>query len=152
MRTTFKPFTEQPRWRLAPTSGVTACVLLAILFAAFTSMPAMAIDFPAIPGVSANDDPITILVKVAAFIMKAVVYIIFVAVFAVGAYVAIATLLKMIKDRENAADLVGKLMASVVVVVVCYWFLAEGEKAADALRDVRLTEQSISSFLHQSAV
>jgi sulfur carrier protein ThiS len=43
-------------------------------------------------------------------------------------------------------------MASVVVVVVCYWFLAEGEKAADALRDVRLTEHSVATVLNQPVV
>jgi len=52
---------------------------------------AYAIDFPNIPGVSANDDPITIIAKVGAFILKVVIFIIFAAVFVIAAYVLVST-------------------------------------------------------------
>ena len=115
-------------------------LMLALTCAAlFVPETAMAITFPNIPGVAAGSDPVTILAKLAAYIFKVAVYVLFVAAFAVGAYVAIATLLRMVKDRDNASDLVGKLLASVAVVVICYWFLAEGEKAADDLAKVKIS-------------
>jgi len=100
---------------------------------------AYAIDFPNIPGVSANDDPITIIAKVGAFILKVVIFIIFAAVFVIAAYVLVSTLAQMVRDRTTAGDLIGRLAASLVVVVLSFWFLSEGEKAADQLKDVRIS-------------
>ena len=124
--------------RRAGLIGLSAFILLAMMIA-LIPINAHAIDFPTIPGVPANSDPITMIVKVSAFIFKAVLYIILVASFAVGAYVAISTLIKMVKDRDNAGDLVGRLMASIVVVIVSYWFLSEGEKAADELSNITVS-------------
>ena len=49
------------------------------------------------------------------------------------------TLLKMAKDRENAGDLVGRLMASLFVIVMVWWFADQGEQAADDLKDIQLS-------------
>lgn len=105
---------------------------------------AHAIDFPNIPGVGANDDPITIIAKVGAFILKVIIFIIFAAVFVIAAYVLVSTLAQMVKDRTTAGDLIGRLAASLVVVVLSFWFLSEGEKAADALKDVKITQSAVS--------
>jgi len=111
-----------------------------VVFALVAPEQAHAIDFPNIPGVSANDDPITIIAKVAAFILKVVIFMIFAAVFVIAAYVLVSTLAQMIKDRTTAGDLIGRLAASLVVVVLSFWFLSEGEKAADQLKDLKLAK------------
>ncbi len=116
--------------------------LAAASIAVFTFLipeQAHAISFPNIPGVSANDDPITIIAKVGAFILKVVIFIIFAAVFVIAAYVLVSTLAQMVRDRTTAGDLIGRLAASLVVVVLSFWFLSEGEKAADQLKDVKIT-------------
>lgn len=100
---------------------------------------AHAIDFPTITGISPTDDPITIGIKLAALIIKAVIFVIFASAFVAAAYVAVTTLLKMAKDRENAGDLVGRLMASLFVIVLVWWFSDQGEQAADDLSDIQLS-------------
>lgn len=104
---------------------------------------AYAIDFPTITGISATDDPITIGIKIAALILKAVIFVIFASAFVAAAYVAVTTLLKMAKDRENAGDLVGRLMASLFVIVIVWWFADQGEQAADDLKDIQLSSVEI---------
>lgn len=113
------------------------------VFALLIPEQAHAITFPNIPGVSANDDPITIIAKVGAFILKVVIFIIFAAVFVIAAYVLMSTLAQMVRDRSTAGDLIGRLAASLVVVVLSFWFLSEGEKAADQLKDVKITALTV---------
>jgi len=115
-----------------------AATALAILVLGMPE-PAHAIEFPTIPGVTASDDPITIIAKVGAFILKVVIFIIFASVFVIAAYTLVVTLAQMVKDRKNAGDLIGTLAASLVVVVLSFWFLSEGEKAAEQLKNVRIT-------------
>jgi len=114
-------------------------VVLMIVVIALIPSQAYAIDFPAITGINANDDPITIGIKIAALIFKAIIFVIFVSAFVAAAYVAVTTLLKMAKDRENAGDLVGRLMASLFVIVMVWWFADQGEDAADQLKDIKLS-------------
>ena len=66
--------------------------VVAILVVALMPSQAYAIDFPTITGISPNDDPITIGIKIAALIFKAIVFVIFVAAFVAAAYVAVTTL------------------------------------------------------------
>lgn len=113
-------------------------VLLCVVIVLMPSQ-AYAIDFPTITGISPNDDPITIGIKIAALIFKAIIFVIFASAFVAAAYVAVTTLLKMAKDRENAGDLVGRLMASLFVIVIVWWFADQGEQAADDLKDVQLS-------------
>ena len=87
---------------------------------------------PTFTGVTATD-PIGIFLQVAAIFIKGIVYLIFAFSFVAGAYVAITTLMKMVKDRDTAADLLGRLLASLAVVIICYWFLDQGEEAAKEL-------------------
>ena len=114
-------------------------IVLTILVIALMPSQAYAIDFPAITGINATDDPITIGIKIAALIFKAIIFVIFVSAFVAAAYVAVTTLLKMAKDRENACDLVGRLMASLFVIVMVWWFADQGEQAADDLKDIQLS-------------
>lgn len=104
---------------------------------------AYAIDFPTITGINATDDPITIGIKIAALIFKAIIFVIFASAFIAAAYVAVTTLLKMAKDRENAGDLVGRLMASLFVIIMVWWFADQGEQAADDLKDIQLSSVEI---------
>lgn len=122
-------------------SSISSWLIIISIFAVITVMPsqAYAIDFPAITGIAATDDPITIGIKLAALIFKAIIFVIFVSAFVAAAYVAVTTLLKMVKDRENAGDLVGKLMAAIFVIVIVWWFADQGEQAADELKDVQLS-------------
>ncbi len=114
-------------------------LVLTIVVIALMPSQAYAIDFPAITGINATDDPITIGIKIAALIFKAIIFVIFVAAFVAAAYVAVTTLLKMAKDRENAGDLVGRLMAALFVIVMVWWFADQGEQAADDLKDIQLS-------------
>jgi len=113
--------------------------VVAILVVALMPSQAYAIDFPTITGISPNDDPITIGIKIAALIFKAIVFVIFVAAFVAAAYVAVTTLLKMANDRENAGEQVGKLAFSLFVIIVVWWFADQGEQAADDLKDIQLS-------------
>jgi hypothetical protein len=117
-------------------------VLLCVVIALMPSQ-AYAIDFPTITGISATDDPITIGIKIAALIFKAIIFVIFASAFIAAAYVAVTTLLKMAKDRENAGDLVGRLMASLFVIIMVWWFADQGEQAADDLKDIQLSSVAI---------
>ena len=114
-------------------------VVLVFVVIALMPSQAYAIDFPAITGINANDDPITIGIKIAALIFKAIIFVIFVSAVVAAAYVAVTTLLKMAKDRENAGDLVGRLMASLFVIIMVWWFADQGEQAADDLKDIQLS-------------
>ena len=114
-------------------------IVLTVLVIALMPSQAYAIDFPAITGINATDDPITIGIKIASLIFKAIIFVIFVSAFVAAAYVAVTTLLKMAKDRENAGDLVGRLMASLFVIVMVWWFADQGEQAADDLKDIQLS-------------
>ena len=108
-------------------SAVLACGLLFIPELAHAE-----IKLPTFTGVTATD-PIGIFLQVAAIFIKGIVYLIFAFSFVAGAYVAITTLMKMVKDRDTAADLLGRLLASLAVVIICYWFLDQGEEAAKEL-------------------
>lgn len=123
------------------------CTWLPIVLMCFVIvlMPsqAYAIDFPTITGINATDDPITIGIKIAALIFKAIIFVIFASAFIAAAYVAVTTLLKMAKDRENAGDLVGRLMASLFVIIMVWWFADQGEQAADDLKDIQLSSVEI---------
>ncbi len=118
-------------------------ILLMCIIIMLMQSHAYAIDFPTIAGINANDDPITIGIKIAALIFKAIIFLIFAAAFVAAGYVAITTLLKMAKDRENAGDLVGRLMASLFVIVMVWWFADQGEQAADDLKDIQLSSVEI---------
>ena len=125
-------------------------LLLALAVLTLIPSQAYAIDFPTITGISPTDGPVTIAIKIASLIFKAIVYLIFAAAFIAAAYVALSTLLQMAKDRDNAADLVGKLVASLFIIVLVWWFADQGEQAADDLKDIQLsyieTDQSTGSL------
>ena len=124
-----------------------SCVSVGLLFVIILFLPsqAYAIDFPTITGISATDGPVTIAIKIIALIVKAVIYLIFAAAFIASAYVALTTLLQMAKDRDNAGDLVGKLMASLFVIVLVWWFADQGEQAADDLKDIQLSYLEVTT-------
>lgn len=134
--TTFKHFGLRPPPSWLPL--VLVCVVIALM-----PSQAYAIDFPTITGINATDDPITIGIKIAALIFKAIIFVIFASAFIAAAYVAVTTLLKMAKDRENAGDLVGRLMASLFVIIMVWWFADQGEQAADDLKDIQLSSVEI---------
>jgi hypothetical protein len=119
-------------------------IALTIVVIALMPSQAYAIDFPTITGISPTDDPITIGIKIAALIFKAIIFVIFVAAFVAAAYVAVTTLLKMANDRENAGEQVGKLAFSLFVIIVVWWFADQGEQAADDLKDIQLSYVEVS--------
>jgi len=121
-------------------------VVVVVLLIALMPSQAYAIDFPTITGINATDDPITIGIKIAALIFKAIIFVIFASAFIAAAYVAVTTLLKMAKDRENAGDLVGRLMASLFVIIMVWWFADQGEQAADDLKDIQLSYFEIANI------
>ena len=135
----------KPTFRTNGLNQLPSWLVLALTVAVILLMPsqAYAIDFPTITGIAATDDPITIGIKLAALILKAVIFVIFASAFVAAAYVAVTTLLKMAKDRENAGDLVGRLMASLFVIVIVWWFADRGEEAADQLKDIQLSHVEI---------
>ena len=122
-------------------NSISSWLPIALIFSVIVLMPsqAYAIDFPTITGISPTDGPITIAIKIGALILKGIIYFIFTAAFVAAAYVALTTLFQMAKDRDNAGDLVGKLMASLFVIVIVWWFADQGEQAADELKDIQLS-------------
>ena len=139
--------TPKPTFNANVLNRLPSWLVLALTVVVILLMPSQvfAIDFPTITGIAATDDPITIGIKLAALILKAVIFVIFASAFVAAAYVAVTTLLKMAKDRENAGDLVGRLMASLFVIVIVWWFADQGEQAADDLKDIQLSYIEIYS-------
>lgn len=139
--------TPKPTFNANVLNRLPSWLVLALTVVVIFLMPSQvfAIDFPTITGIAATDDPITIGIKLAALILKAVIFVIFASAFVAAAYVAVTTLLKMAKDRENAGDLVGRLMASLFVIVIVWWFADQGEQAADDLKDIQLSYIEIYS-------
>jgi len=117
-------------------------VLSISLFALVSPEQAHALDFPALPGITDADDPITVIAKIGAYIILLVVFALFATMFVTAAYVMVTTLWRMIRDKDAAGELIIRLAGSLIVVVVSYWFLDQGESAAEALRDINFASVS----------